>query len=167
MNIHISPQSNTQISDRVLAELRKIVHALELNSKSLVRRVGLTGPQLVILKEIGVANDISIGDIAKKVSLSQGTVTGIIERLEKRGMVQRWKCKSDRRRVYVKTTSVGNEILNNAPPLMHESFVSQFNQLPPWTQNMILSAVQQLAAIMDATAFEKEGLEKEDQEIWI
>ncbi|MEE4606381.1 MAG: MarR family transcriptional regulator [Desulfobacteraceae bacterium] len=55
----------------------------------MVKQVGLTGPQLITLREIANAVEISITNIAGGVSLSQPTVTGILDRLEKRGLVRK------------------------------------------------------------------------------
>lgn len=142
------PAVSPAISDRVISELRKIIQAIDQNSKRLVRRVGLTGPQLVILKAVAQQEEVSVGEIARNVSLSQGTVTGVIERLVGRDLILRWKSGQDRRRVMVKVTPTGQRLLAQAPPLMQEAFMSRFNQLPAWRQTMILSALQQLSSIM-------------------
>jgi DNA-binding MarR family transcriptional regulator len=121
-----------------------------MNSKSLVKRVGLTGPQLMILQEVVHSVEISVGEVAKAISLSQGTVTGIVERLEKRELVNRRRSDSDRRRVLVQATETGKALMQTAPPLMQEAFVERFGALQDWEQAMILSALQRLVTIMDA-----------------
>ena len=139
-----------EISDNVMIALRKIIQAIDLNSKKLVKRVGLTGPQLVILQEISRLGSVSVGEVAKNVSLSQGTVTGILERMEKRDLVTRQRSAQDKRRVMVEITESGKKLLANAPPVMQENFLVKFNQLQNWEQTMILSALQRLVGMMDA-----------------
>jgi DNA-binding MarR family transcriptional regulator len=136
-------------SDLVLIALRKIVQAIELNSRSLVKRVGLTGPQLVILQEFWKAETLSVGEIARNVSLSQATVTGILDRMEKRDLLVRQRSHQDRRRVLVLITESGKQLLEKAPPLMQEAFVDRFNRLEDWEQSMILSTMQRLVSMMD------------------
>lgn len=145
-----NPHPADVVSDHVLISLRKIIQSIDLNSKSLVKRVGLTGPQLLILQEVSKSGDVSVGEIAKAISLSQGTVTGIVERMEKRGLMVRYRSKVDRRRVIVHVTEAGETLLAQAPPLMQEAFVDRFNRLHQWEQYMILSSLQRLVAIMDA-----------------
>ena len=142
------------ITNNVLIALRKITQSISMNSKSLVKRVGLTGPQLMILQEIVHAGDVSVGEVAKAISLSQGTVTGILERMEKRELVSRRRSDTDRRRVLVQATEAGKTLLGTAPPLMQEVFEERFNSLPDWEQNMILSSLQRLVSIMDAKAIQ-------------
>ena len=137
------------MSDEVLTALRKIIQSIDLNSKSLERRIGLTGPQLYVLKVVSDSDVVSVGKIAKIVSLSQGTVTGILERLEKRQLIIRKKDAQDRRRVLVTITDPGKSLIKNAPPLMQEAFVEQFERFRDWEQTMILSALQRLVSIMD------------------
>ena len=142
------------ITNHVLIALRKIIQSIALNSKSLEKRVGLTGPQLMILQEVASAGEISVGEVAKTISLSQGTVTGILERMEKRALVIRRRSDADRRRVLVKATAAGMQLLETAPPLMQEAFVERFSSLQDWEQTMILSALQRLVTIMDAKAIQ-------------
>jgi len=134
--------------------LRKIIQTIDMNSKKLVKRVGLTGPQLVILQEIANLGEVTAGEIAKAVSLSQATVTGILERMEKRGLLARQRSKSDKRRIMVRITPSGKQILQEAPPLMQEAFIERFAGLQDWEQTMILSSLQRLVSIMDARAIQ-------------
>ena len=147
-------QSERTVSDSVLIALRKIIQVIEMNSKKLVKRVGLTGPQLVILQEIARSGEVTAGEIARAVSLSQATVTGILERMEKRGLLARQRSDSDKRRIMVRITDFGRQILDEAPPLMQEAFVERFSSLQAWEQTMILSALQRLVTIMDAKTIE-------------
>ena len=145
-----TPISNRTVSDSVVLSLRKIIQVIDMNSKKLVKRVGLTGPQLVILQEISRFEEVTAGEIARAVSLSQATVTGILDRMEKRGLIARQRSDSDKRRIMVRITETGKKILEEAPPLMQEAFVERFSNLQEWEQNMILSALQHLVVLMDA-----------------
>jgi len=145
---------NRAASDNVMIALRKIIQAIDRNSKQLVKRVGLTGPQLVILQEIASCTESTAGEIARAVSLSQSTVTGILDRLEKRQLINRRRSDDDKRRIMVRITGGGNRILEESPPLMQETFVERFSNLQKWEQSMILSAIQRLVSLMDAKSIE-------------
>ena len=149
-----TPLPPRPVSDSDMIALRKIIQAIDMNSKKLVKRVGLTGPQLVILQEIANLGEVTAGEIAKAASLSQATVTGILERMEKRGLLARQRSESDKRRIMVRITPSGREILQEAPPLMQEAFIERFASLQDWEQTMILSALQRLVSIMDARAIQ-------------
>ena len=153
---HNAPNTslNRAASDSVMIAIRKIIQAIDLNSKKLVKRVGLTGPQLVILQEISSCEEMTAGEIARAVSLSQSTVTGILDRLQKRQLIRRRRSVGDKRRIMVGITDSGERILEEAPPLMQETFVDRFSNLQEWEQSMILSALQRMVSLMDAKAID-------------
>ncbi len=137
-------------SDEVLATLRRIIRALELHSKQLSKHVGLTGPQLVVLRAIGAMPDCSVGDIARNVSLSQATVTSIIDRLEHKHLAQRLRSLTDKRRVTLQVTASGRAILDAHPSFFQEQFVKDFEQLADWEKTLILSSLQRVASMLTA-----------------
>ena len=87
-----------QAPQEVLIALRRIMRATELYSKQLSKTAGLTSPQLLILAAIARMGDVTIGTIAREVKLSQATVTTILDRLERRGLVYRERSTVDRER---------------------------------------------------------------------
>lgn len=141
-------ESNTL--DQVLISLRRIIRAVDLHSRSLIQRYGLTGPQLVILRELSRLGEVSGSELAKAVSLSLPTVTGILTRLEKRHLVTRRRSQSDKRRVMVRTTPETQQLLAAAPPPLQESFADQFEKLEDWEKSLILASLQRVVAMMEA-----------------
>jgi len=142
--------SATSVCDQVLVALRKIIQSIDMHSRALVKRFGLTGPQLVVLREIASRKETTAGEIARAVSLGQATLTGILERLEKRGLVTRLRSESDRRRVQLHATLAAEALLAETPPLMQEAFVESFSNIEAWEKSMILASLQRLVALMDA-----------------
>ncbi len=141
--------SNNHIDD-VLIAVRRVIRATDLQSKHLVKKTGLTTPQLLILKAIQREPQLTLGELARQISLSQATVTTIIDRLENRELIQRTRSSDDRRKVFINITQMGSDILNTAPPVLQEQFINQFNSLKEWEQSMILSSLQRVAEMMDA-----------------
>ena len=150
--------SDISISDNVLSSIRQITQAIDLHSRYLAKNHGLTGPQLLILKEVARQQDTSVGRIAKRVSLSQATVTSILDRLEKIDYVKRKRSDSDKRKVIVELTESGSKKLKNNPSLLQEHFVKEFNKLMDWEQTLILSSIQRVAAMMRAKNIEAKPL---------
>ncbi|MFO7557326.1 MAG: MarR family winged helix-turn-helix transcriptional regulator [Desulfobacterales bacterium] len=142
------------ICDDVLIAIRRIIQSVDLHSRYLVRHFGLTGPQLIILKEISNRKEVSISEIAKSVSLGQPTVTGILERLENRGLIIRRRSKSDKRKVLISITETCQAIMKKAPPPMQEHFTTLFNSLQDWEQSMILASLQRIVSLMDAKSIQ-------------
>ena len=138
----------------VLVELRKVIRATDLQSKRVVKACGLTIPQVMVLRAIKTLGDVTVKRISDDVSLSQATVTTILNRLEERKLVERVRSNSDRRIVNARLTEEGDHLLESAPPLLHESFIQRFDNLEAGKQNQILSSLQQVATMMDAEALD-------------
>lgn len=137
--------------ERVLLELRKITRAIELRSKQLSRESGLTGPQLLVMRAIRESgNGLTVGGVARSVNLSQATVTAILDRLERKGYLQRRRSDEDKRRVEVTLSVSGMELLARAPAPLQEEFIQAFSELKEWEQTQILSSLQRLAVMMNA-----------------
>ncbi len=140
---------NPDPCEAVLLALRRIARAIDLHSKRLVQRYGLTGPQALVLRSLLLVSELSVGELARRVNLSQATVTDILDRLEKRALVQRTRSTADKRRVLVRATADA-KALGDALPLLQESFVAEFRRLQEWEQTLILSSLQRVASMMDA-----------------
>ena len=145
---------DSTIHEEVLVTLRQIIRGTDLHSRRLVQTCGLTGPQLIILKQLDRSEGIPAGQLARLINLSPGTVTNILDRLEKRGLVSRNRSLADKRRVMVSITESGIAVLASAPPLVQEQFVERFGRLASWEQTLILSSLQRVAAMMDAEEFD-------------
>lgn len=145
----ISPQSQ-----ELLRAIRRIIRCIDLHSRQLMRRFGLTGPQLVVLQEISARGEPSAGELAHFISLSQATVAVILDRLQERGFVKRQRDPADGRRVLVRATPQGEQLLRQAPPLLQESFLREYERLQDWEQSWILSSFQRVVSMMDASRVE-------------
>ena len=136
--------------DEVLIALRRVIRATDLHSKYLSKTTGLTAPQILLLKTIRSQGETTIGKLADHMSLSQATVTTILDRLEKRGLVYRERSKEDKRKVHAHLTESGIHTLQAAPMPLHDQFARQFADLQDWEQSMIISSLQRVAHMMDA-----------------
>jgi DNA-binding MarR family transcriptional regulator len=148
-----SPKSSTAPEDRsqeVLVALRRIIRATDLHSKHLFKVSGLTIPQVLVLQSVRDLGEVTTGQISERVHLSQGTVTSILDRLEGRGLVQRYRSQSDRRVVHARLTGKGQTVLREAPPLLHERFVRAFTALEPARQAQIIDILETVAGMMGA-----------------
>lgn len=144
-----SLQSPRNLSEDVDQALRRISRSLELHSRFLAGRYGLTSPQLSILKELEHHGEMAVCQLARAAHLSQATVTGILDRLERSELVFRHRSELDKRRVLVRLTEEGTTLLSGGPTLLQERFIRRLEQLESWEQSMLLSALQRIAAMME------------------
>lgn len=136
--------------DEVLIALRRVIRATDLHSKYLAKTTGLTAPQILLLQTIRDKGQITIGEIASEMSLSQATVTTIFDRLDKRNLTYRVRSQEDKRKVHAHLTQHGLDTLANAPTPLQDYFARKFESLADWEQSMILCSLQRVAYIMGA-----------------
>ncbi len=138
------------VENEVITALRRIARAVDLHSRLLLHQWGLTVPQLATLRMVEQLQPVTAGALARAVHLSQATVTGILTRLETRGLISRSRTGDDRRNVLIHLTENGVQLLAHAPPLLQEKFRREFGKLQQWEQTMILATLQRIATMMDA-----------------
>lgn len=141
---------NDQRCRELLVSLRKIIQAIDIHSKTLNKKFGITGPQLIVLQEILKHGQISITPLSKITSLSQATITDITKRLETKGLIVRKKLENDRRSVGLSLTQAGNDIMKKLPSPLQEVFTNRFSTIENWEQMMILSAFERVVSLMAA-----------------
>lgn len=146
--------SNPSACDEVLVALRQVMRATDLYSKQLSKHSGLTAPQLMVMRGIRELGEVTIGAVAQRVSLSQATVTTIMDRLEKRGFITRVRSNNDKRKVHAYLTDTGKALLAEAPTPLQESFIKRFQALEMWEQHMLVASLQRVATMMNAEAID-------------
>ncbi len=139
-----------QRDEELLVALRRVIRAIDMRSKRLSREVGLTGPQLLVMQNIGKFPGIMVRQIAENINLSPATVTSILDRLEAKELVNRIRSTEDKRRVGVFLTDSGLAILEDAPLPLQEHFVNRFAKLEDWEQSQMVATMQRIATMMDA-----------------
>ena len=138
------------LTDEVLVSLRRIIRATDLHSRRLGKETGLTAPQLVVLKDVEKHVSSSVSEIARRISLSQATVTNILNRLESSSLLTRVRSKGDKRRMEVSLTLKGKRLMTKAPQPLQDEFVERFSRLANWEQHSLVAALERVAAMMDA-----------------
>ena len=142
------------LSEPILIALRRVMRAVDIHSRRLMSSHGLTGPQALVLQAVVNRVEISAGELAGRISLSQATVTDIVSRLEQRGLLTRARSDTDRRKVIIRPTLDGISLMETAPPLLQETFTRRYAGLKQWEQLQLLAALQRIAELMDAEELE-------------
>lgn len=136
--------------EEVLTALRRLIRATDLHSRHLEKTVGLTAPQLLLLQLLRQHGQVTAGSLAREMNLSQATVTTVMDRLEEKRLVTRNRSDADKRKVFAALTEEGEKLLVNAPMLLQQHFIRQFQDLQNWEQTQILTVLQHVAQMMDA-----------------
>ena len=147
-----------EVANKVIGSLRQIIRAVDLHSKYLTKYMGLTGPQLLLMRYIEASPSIIQSELAELSSLSRATVSDILERLEEKGLIHRVRTKSDKRRVEVVISDKGATLLKRNPLLLQSEFLREFGKLEEFEQHQLLSSLQRVASMLLAAAIPPEPL---------
>jgi len=143
-------QEKSKYEDEILRSLRKITRAIDLHSRQLANQHGLTGPQLICMRILKDQGNLKPTMLAKEMSLSQGTVTGIVDRLFSRNLVTRISNTNDRRSHSIALTEEGKRMVENAPSPLQESFAVKLRTIPQENQLVIHTILKQIVGMMGA-----------------
>ena len=134
--------------EEVLKSIRSIIRAVDLQSKMLDLSFGLTGPQLIVMRELKHNGVTTTSKLARNVSISQSTATVILDRLVEKQLVERTRDTADKRKWFISLTTRGKNTLTKAPPPLQSEFIEQFTKLPDWEQTQTLSTLQRLVEML-------------------
>ena len=128
----MNASSPNQLSDisAVVQALRRITKAVHEYSKAVDREFGITGPQLWAMRTIEELGGCSAGELADRLCVHPSTVTGVIQRLEDKRLIDRQKRPEDRRAVILTLTPTGKKLLERAPYPAQGQLVRALQTLP-------------------------------------
>ena len=140
---------NAAISE-IMQSLRRIIKSLQDYSQTVYSHFGITGPQLWALKTISKRGSLSLGELSKGMYLHPSTVSGVVDRLEKKGYVVRDRTEKDRRVIKVQLTPKGKLIAKKAPNPVQGRMIYGLRKLKKEKLFLIYESIQELVRIMEA-----------------
>ena len=87
-----------------------VVHGMESRSKRMAASLGITGPQRLVLRVIGLYPGLSAGALAAVLHVHPSTLTGILARLVRQDLIARVHDRADRRRAMLRLTAKGARV---------------------------------------------------------
>ena len=102
-----------------LATVRSLARAYQAfssYSEAFVRQYDLTPAQFDVIATLGNTSGMSMGEIGDKTLITKGTLTGVVDRLEKKGLVTREVPPENRRSVVVHLTTEGERTFSAVFP---------------------------------------------------
>jgi DNA-binding MarR family transcriptional regulator len=129
--------------------LWELVHALQKASKRMTVRLGVTGPQRLVLRVIGLAPGISAGGLAKVLHLHPSTLTGVLQRLETQGLVSRVPHAIDARRAVLRLTPQGQRLNIATDGTVEAAARATLTQISGRDQTAIRDALELLVDALD------------------
>lgn len=146
--------------DRILETLIYLYTEARRVTKDLARRHGLTGPQLTAVKMLEGFGDLSLSALSARMSARNSTITGLVDRMERDGLVERVRDDADRRIVRIRLTTKGRALARMVPVGSMETFADALRSLDDADRDDLLRILGKLADHVRAEV-EREGERKE------
>jgi DNA-binding MarR family transcriptional regulator len=106
--VALAPSDADRLADFVLFTQRSCI----LNLSSELNKGNVSFPQFFLLTYLSSEDYLTMSDIAKKMGHSTAAATGLVDRLEKLGYVERVHAAEDRRKIMVRITTLGIELVS-------------------------------------------------------
>ncbi|HEY2903637.1 MAG TPA: MarR family transcriptional regulator [Polyangia bacterium] len=127
-NISTGASHGERLADRstraVLDGIRHIVRTLREASRRAERTVGLSAAQLFVLQRLADGQTLSVNELAERTLTHQSTVSVVVMKLARRGLVGRTRASDDARRLEVSLTDAGRAVLARAPAVTQDRLIA-------------------------------------------
>jgi DNA-binding MarR family transcriptional regulator len=138
----------------IVQGLRRITRAIELYSRDVERSFGLTGPQLWALKELEQKGPLTPNRLAIALAVDQSSVSGLLRRLEEKGLISRTRDSEDLRSVSIQLTPAGRALSARAPQAAQGRLLHGLNAMSAGKVRDLRRSISTLVKAMEATSIE-------------
>ena len=118
---------------KVLRPLVETYFALLDKGASHIRSLELTGSQFDVIATLGDTEGMTCRELSEKTLVTKGTLTGVLDRLEKKGLVERIPSREDRRCFIIRLTTKGDD-------LFRKVFPAHINYMKPYFERALTTA---------------------------
>jgi DNA-binding MarR family transcriptional regulator len=132
--------------------IRLIKHVMGTAKRSMGKQfedLNITGPQGMLVGTLIHYGEMKISDLSEKLGLSNSTVSGILDRLEDQGLVERVRSKEDRRVVYVNVTPGFKKSAKKHFEEFERKFESMINSATTEELDTILKGLETLEEVIN------------------
>ena len=152
-NTTVSPEISGDIhtirTKEIIYSIRRLMQAGEHYTKELNKIYNVSAAQINCLLALHENGPLPPSQIAKHMMVNSSTVTGIIDRLEKKDLVRRLRISQDRRVITVELTKSGKMLAENAPPPIQQKIIDGLSQLAPSKIDEIALILKRLTDMLD------------------
>jgi len=144
----------------ILIKIRKIVRSVDIESKKIQKEYGVSIPQVLCLSFLHESSNYQStqGEIRKFLNLNSSTVSGIINRLEKKGLLARLPKSGDKRVVNIALTSAGDKLLSTIPSLLHEQLSERLQKIDSSELKKVEESLETLVTLLEIEQVEASPL---------
>lgn len=131
----------------LMRELVRAYQAFAAYDAAGFRDADLTVPQADVIFTLGNTDGLTLGEIGDRTLITKGTLTGVIDRLEDKGLVRRFACDEDRRCTRATLTRKGKAVFEAEFPRQVQYLQSRFDRLSAAEQRAALRSLKKLRSL--------------------
>lgn len=150
---------NELLIKEIVGAIRKFVRAVSLDAYTMNKQYNLTGPQSTILRTLVKDGPLPSASLSRRLYVTPANITGIVDRLEKRGLVQRVGKEGDRRVVLVALTESGEELSKTLPDPLEKRLIYELADLETEHVRILALVMNQIFNLIDAKGVDNAFLE--------
>jgi MarR family transcriptional regulator, organic hydroperoxide resistance regulator len=132
--------------------LWKVVNGLERSSKGMAAELGVTGPQRLVLRVVGLFPGVSAGDLAAVLHVHPSTLTGVLKRLIAQRMLVRVADPADRRRAILRLAPGGARVNAKRRGTVEAAVAAALAEVRPDDRHAARRVLERLAAHLGTNA---------------
>jgi DNA-binding MarR family transcriptional regulator len=150
---------NEDVIKDIVHSIRRLVRAEYLDSQKMSKQFGLTGPQSLVVRLLIKKGALSSADLSRQMYVTPSNITGIIDRLEKKGLVERIRKQGDRRVALITLTQSGQELGKTIPDPIEKKFINQLADLEPEHLQILAMTMNQILSLTEPQGAQETTLE--------
>lgn len=141
--------SSDELINRITDELYVMIGSLRCAGTGRMVKAGISMTHLHILWVLEHHGDLTMSRLADLLDVSLSNATGLVDRMEERGLVERVRVPDDRRVVLVRASADGARIRDEIEALKHDRIRSILGRLPAERLERVLGAITDLREVVD------------------
>ena len=154
---HLNTKEKIFPSDKtkqIIFSIRRLIQASELYSKELNKKYQISAAQLNCILTLYEYGPLPPSKIAQHMMVKSSTVTGVVDRLEIKGLAERMRNSPDRRMITIQLTEAGKKLAENAPPPIQQKIIDGLKQTKNAKKEQIINALNMLTGMLDVQNLE-------------
>jgi DNA-binding MarR family transcriptional regulator len=139
---------------QIIFSIRRLIQASELYTKELNKKYQVSAAQLNCILTLYEYGPLPPSKIANHMMVKSSTVTGVVDRLEKKGLAERMRTSPDRRVITIQLSEAGKKLAQNAPPPIQQKIIDGLKETETAKKEQIVSSLNMLTAMLDVQDLE-------------
>ena len=139
---------------QIIFSIRRLIQANELYTKELNKKYRVSAAQLNCILTLNEHGPLPPSKIANHMMVKSSTVTGVVDRLELKGLVERMRNSPDRRVITIQLTEAGKKLAQNAPPPIQQKIIDGLKRTEKAKKDQIVRSLNILTSMLDVQDLE-------------